>query len=172
MLEVPARPRYDPSNEIFVRREEILELFSDQHGSPPSKATFFRYVDTGKVKKARGLQGWYKLNATRVELGMGPVDVNERCLRRLAQKQFYRDAQLLHDAVIELDKSLENFEVSFNRGEERLLSEEKTVRRNVERLQGVSTTGSSVPSKEYLRGFLRGLSMLLESNEDGDNRVI
>jgi len=58
-----AAPKNDPNNEIFVRREEILELFSDKHGAPPSKASFFRYVDTGKVKKARGLQGWYNTSS-------------------------------------------------------------------------------------------------------------
>jgi len=44
---------------------------------PPSKAAFFRWVDSGMIVMVPGLQGYYLLNATRVRLGMNPVDIKE-----------------------------------------------------------------------------------------------
>ncbi|MGE9293930.1 MAG: hypothetical protein ACQKBW_09985 [Puniceicoccales bacterium] len=41
------------------------------------KATFHRWVNEGKIKKARDLEGWCLLNKTLVHQGMEPVDVEE-----------------------------------------------------------------------------------------------
>jgi hypothetical protein len=48
-----AAPKNDRNNEIFVRREDFDRYFS----KPIPKPTFFRWVEEGKVKKARELNG-------------------------------------------------------------------------------------------------------------------
>lgn len=94
-----AAKKIDPENEIFVRREDFDLYFS----KPIPKATFFRWVDQGKVKKARDLDGWYKLNATLVHQGMPPVD----CDSILSSKPDLGDRHLLYCAILQIHPILE-----------------------------------------------------------------
>jgi hypothetical protein len=65
--------KHDPHTEddILVSREKILELFDP----PPSKSAFFEWVNKGLVVKARGLTGYYLLNATRKKVKLPLIDV-------------------------------------------------------------------------------------------------
>lgn len=45
--------KYDPNNELFVRREDFDRIFA----KAVPKATFHRWVAEGKIKKARNLDG-------------------------------------------------------------------------------------------------------------------
>lgn len=90
-----AAPKNDPGNEIFVRREDFDRYFS----KPIPRATFFRWVDQGKIKKARDLDGWYKLNATLVYQGLQPVDVSALQEKRKAVDKRLKNRQLLYLAA-------------------------------------------------------------------------
>jgi excisionase family DNA binding protein len=57
-------------DELCVRRETIIKLFDP----PPDECTFHDWVNKGAIDVAGGLNGYYLLNATRVRLGMNPVD--------------------------------------------------------------------------------------------------
>lgn len=89
-------PKYDPNNELFVRREDFDRVFA----KAVPKATFHRWVTEGKIKKARDLDGWYLLNKTLVHQGMEPVDVTEFRKEREAVPTGLRNSQLLYLAVI------------------------------------------------------------------------
>lgn len=86
-------------DDIFVRREELLQMFDPA----PSRATFFRWVDQGRVKKARDLDGWYLLNATRVHQGMKPIDVTQRVAERMALSLILREGQVLYLSILSVD---------------------------------------------------------------------
>lgn len=100
-----AAPKYDPNSEIFVRREAFDRYFA----KPIPKATFFRWVNEGKVKKARDLDGWYLLNKTLVHQGMQPVDVTEFQKSREALHPAVRLQQLLYIAVASTSHLYHNF---------------------------------------------------------------
>ncbi|WP_309398591.1 hypothetical protein [Cerasicoccus maritimus] len=91
--------KYDPNNELFVRREDFDRVFSK---SVP-KATFHRWVKDGKIKKARDLDGWYLLNKTLVHQGMAPVDVEEFKKERESTPAGLKNSQLLYIAVMQSD---------------------------------------------------------------------
>ncbi|MBC2594475.1 hypothetical protein H5P28_09420 [Ruficoccus amylovorans] len=93
---MPAAPKYDPNNEIFVRREDFDRVFS----KAVPKATFHRWVNEGKIKKARDLEGWYLLNATLVHQGMQPVDVEVFKREREDTPAGLKNSQLLYLAVM------------------------------------------------------------------------
>ncbi|MDP0496324.1 MAG: hypothetical protein Q7Q73_08965 [Verrucomicrobiota bacterium JB024] len=94
-----AAPKYDPNNEIFVRREDFDQVFS----KAIPKATFHRWAGEGKVVKARDLDGWYLLNKTLVHQGMEPVDVGEFRKERQSVPQGLKNSQLLYIAVLQSD---------------------------------------------------------------------
>lgn len=98
-----AVPKYDPNNELFVRREDFDRVFA----KAVPKATFHRWVAEGKIKKARDLDGWYLLNKTLVHQGMEPVDVSEFRKERQAVPAGLRNSQLLYLAVILSDLHFE-----------------------------------------------------------------
>ena len=98
-----AAPKNDPNNEIFVRREDFDRYFS----KPIPKATFFRWVNEGKVKKARDLDGWYKLNATLMHQGLPEVDLKAYRASKKKQTREYRKKQLLFQVFKEVDPALE-----------------------------------------------------------------
>lgn len=76
--EMPKSPREkEIIDDIFVRWEDIAKLFHP----PPGPSTFFDWINQGLIVKARGIKGYYLLNATRVRLGMNPIDTE------LARKQ-------------------------------------------------------------------------------------
>ncbi len=66
-------PSKDPhlEDDILVSREKIIEMFDP----PPGRSTFFEWVNKGTVVKARGLTGYFLLNATREKVKLPPVDV-------------------------------------------------------------------------------------------------
>ncbi|QYY37403.1 hypothetical protein [Ruficoccus sp. ZRK36] len=98
-----AAPKYDPNNEIFVRREDFDRVFL----KAIPKATFHRWVSEGKIKKARDLEGWYLLNKTLVHQGMEPVDVEEFRQERQEVPQGLKNSQLLYIAVLQSDAAFE-----------------------------------------------------------------
>lgn len=63
----------DLEDDVCVRAETIMRLFTPK----PAKSTFHAWVNKGLIVPARGLQGYYLLNATRVHLGMNPLDMKE-----------------------------------------------------------------------------------------------
>lgn len=66
-------PSNDPhlEDDILVSREKIIEMFDP----PPGRSTFFEWVNKGTVVKARGLTGYFLLNATRKKVKLPLVDV-------------------------------------------------------------------------------------------------
>ena len=98
-----ATRKYDPNNEILVRREDFDRVFS----RVIPKSTFHRWVAAGKIKEARDLDGWYLLNATLVHQGMESVDVSEFRREREETPQGLKNSQLLYLAVLAADPAFE-----------------------------------------------------------------
>ncbi|MGE9296017.1 MAG: hypothetical protein ACQKBV_07015 [Puniceicoccales bacterium] len=98
-----ASRKYDPKNELFVRREDFDRVFS----KAVPKATFHRWVKDGKIKKARDLDGWYLLNKTLVHQGMAPVDIKEFKQERESTPTGLKNSQLLYLAVLQSDAAFE-----------------------------------------------------------------
>lgn len=88
-------PSEDPhlEDDLLVCRERILELFDPQ----PSKSTFFDWVNKGTIVKARGLQGYYLLNASRKKMRMPPIDV--AAYRKRDAESMNRQIQLVYVAM-------------------------------------------------------------------------
>lgn len=82
-------------DDIAVRKEEILELFSP----PPGKTQFHEWIRRGKIKKARDLGGYFLLNATRKHLGMPLVDVKSLREKREGVDKTLKNRQLLYLAA-------------------------------------------------------------------------
>lgn len=59
------------SEEIFVKKEQILSYFS----KPPSKATFYRWVQSGKIVRSSLSDEYYHLNATLKNCGLPLEDI-------------------------------------------------------------------------------------------------
>lgn len=95
--------KISPQEDIFVRREDFDGYFS----KPIPKATFFRWVNEGKVKKARDLDGWYKLNATLIHQGLPEIDLKAYRANQKKQTREFRKKQLLYLAFVECDPALE-----------------------------------------------------------------
>ena len=91
-------PSNDPhlEDDLLVSREKILEMFDP----PPGRSTFFEWVNKGLVVKARGLTGYYLLNATRKKVKMPLVDVK----RYRAEQQASSDQprKLVYSALVAL----------------------------------------------------------------------
>lgn len=81
-------------DDVLVRRETIMELFNPA----PSRSTFFDWASSGRIKKARGLKGFYLLNATRKNLRMPPVDVAS--FRKQRECASNRQLQLVYVALM------------------------------------------------------------------------
>jgi hypothetical protein len=81
-------------DDVLVRRETILELFNP----PPSRSSFFEWVKSGRIIKARGLKGYYLLNATRRKLRVPPVDVAS--FRKQEATPANRKLQLVYTALM------------------------------------------------------------------------
>lgn len=86
-----------PTQELLVRGDVIRELFDP----PLPTSTFHDKVNAGKVVKAR-LHGWYKLNATRVNLGMQPIDIESYRAKGRALTEQERQRALLFLALVTL----------------------------------------------------------------------
>lgn len=99
-LSMSAARKKPVEDDVFVNREEICRLFNP----PPSESAFHRMVDSGKIKKARDLRGYYLLNATRVHQGMEPVDVRSYRKRREETSAGLKNSQLLFLAVLQCDE--------------------------------------------------------------------
>ena len=92
-------PKAKFSDDVCVSREEILKHFSPA----PSYPTFFRWVNEGKIKKARDLQGYYLLNATLVHQGMPAVDTSAYLKRIKETPTALKNRQLMYLAAVNLD---------------------------------------------------------------------
>lgn len=85
-------------DDVAVRKDVIDTLFDP----PIARSTFYKKVDDGVVVKCRGIDGYYRLNATRAKLGLPQVDVqayraqNRKSVREVA---FTADQQLGLTAV-------------------------------------------------------------------------
>ncbi|CAA6692605.1 MULTISPECIES: hypothetical protein [unclassified Lentimonas] len=86
-------------DDIAVRREEICKLFNPA----PGKTAFHDWVNKGRIVKARGLTGYFLLNATRLRIRMPPVDVKAYRKDCSAEQQAQKELQLGYLAVLELD---------------------------------------------------------------------
>jgi|GEM_PF-2514853 len=81
-------------DDIAVRREEICKLFDP----PPGKTAFHDWVNKGTVVKARGLTGYFLLNATRKKVKLPPVDVVS--YRKQGTSPANRKLQLVYVALM------------------------------------------------------------------------
>lgn len=88
-------PSEDPhlDDDLLVNREKILEMFDPQ----PSRSTFFDWVNKGSIVKARGIQGFYLLNASRTKLRMPPVDIAKYREEEVSSEN--RSLQLVYTAM-------------------------------------------------------------------------
>ena len=89
-------PSKDPhlEDDILVSREKIIEMFDP----PPGRSTFFEWVNKGTVVKARGLTGYFLLNATRKKVKLPPVDVAS--YRKQGTSPANRKLQLVYTALM------------------------------------------------------------------------
>jgi hypothetical protein len=60
-------------DDLMVRKDQIDALFNPHLG----QSTFYKKVASGEIVKCRIIEGFYMLNATRRNLGLPPVDVEE-----------------------------------------------------------------------------------------------
>ena len=88
-------PNEDPhlNDDLLVNREKILEMFDPE----PSRSTFFDWVNKGTIVKARGIQGFYLLNASRKKLRMPPLDVSKYRKEEILSED--RRFQILYTAM-------------------------------------------------------------------------
>ncbi|MDG1242808.1 MAG: hypothetical protein P8R37_04965 [Opitutae bacterium] len=95
-------PSNDPhlEDDLLVSREKILEMFDP----PPGRSTFFEWVNKGLVVKARGLTGYYLLNATRKKVKLPLVDVKR--YRAEQHTSGDRSRQLVYTALVMLVSEL------------------------------------------------------------------
>ena len=92
---LPEMPSEDPhlEDDILVSRDKIIEMFDP----PPGRSTFFEWVNKGTVVKARGLTGYFLLNATRKKVKLPPVDV--AAYRSQVASPSNRKLQLVYTAL-------------------------------------------------------------------------
>lgn len=148
-------PKFD--DDVCVSRDEILKYFSP----PPSKPTFFRWVNEGKIKKARDLQGYYLLNATLVHQGMPPVDTKKYLEAIKKQPQGLRRRQLLYLAALSAMPELKETDPPFFPVPEHLCTKDLNV---IEKFaQSIKTNRKGTTEDEelyYMNGFLDAILTL------------
>ena len=89
-------PSKDPhlEDDILVSRDKIIEMFDP----PPGRSTFFEWVNKGTVVKARGLTGYFLLNATRKKVKLPPLDI--AAYRSQIASPSNRKLQLVYTALM------------------------------------------------------------------------
>jgi len=99
---LPKMPSKDPhlEDDILVSRDKIIEMFDP----PPGRSTFFEWVNKGTVVKARGLTGYFLLNATRKKVKLPLVDVKR--YRAEQHTSGDRPRQLVYTALVMLVSEL------------------------------------------------------------------
>ena len=89
-------------DDVAVRREEICKLFSPS----PGKTAFHDWVNKGRIVKARGMSGFYLLNATRIRLNMPAVDVKAYRREMESKEKSQQQRNYIHLALIKLDSEM------------------------------------------------------------------
>ena len=70
-------------DDVAVRKEGIDALFKP----PIARSTFYKKIEEGVIVKCRGVDGYYRLNATRVNLGLPPTEVEAYRRRERAREK-------------------------------------------------------------------------------------
>ena len=128
---------------------------------PPSKPTFFRWVNEGKIKKARDLQGYYLLNATLTHQGMPSVDTKAYLDRIKDTPKALRTRQLLYLAVLNEFPDFKETDPALFKVPEELSTGELTMIEHMQESYRASRKGTT-PDEEayYTNGFIDALAMI------------